>query len=189
MTFSILKKITDKISIKLGFNLQKNNSPNHKTIFKDSNIGSVDQSSNYNTTINHIHNAQENIPYISVRSLNNKLQNNILEYTIVLSNSGKSPAIITKTEVLGFTDDMRNEKALSLNENRTIINPGELVSEDLFRIIGAEALKEKYKIKLNIFYHSMGDGNKKYLTHYLYNYRGDPNLKIGIVDSGCSELK
>lgn len=120
-------------------------------------------------------------PYLSVRSMDPRIDNQSLVYSYTLANSGKLPAIITKTTIIAM-DTYRNEKLLNNNTAITILNPGESIAADLIKI-NHDSIDKTFKINLTMTYHSSFLGDNNYILTYLYNYHGNPNRPLTINGS------
>jgi hypothetical protein len=118
-----------------------------------------------------------NRPYVSVATMDSENKDGNILYSVQIKNSGKIPAILTETSVKESPETL-----LSDNKSQTIINPGELVKENLITI-APDGINEKYFIEYTINYKTPSQPGVSHTTWYKYQYDGVPNSKLYIVDS------
>ncbi len=122
-----------------------------------------------------------NRPYVSVRTMDQKMKGGSMLFSYSLANSGKTPAILTDTKVIGLGVSLDTEKVLNHTQKATILNPGEFIGADLATIT-ADGMEREYKIRLTIKYKSPSQPNARYSTSYVYRYTGDKSLPLTIID-------
>lgn len=76
-----------------------------------------------------------NRPYLSIKTMDQRIEGEKLIYSYTLGNSGKIPAIISHTKVDGLSISKDDEKILTYTNESTILDAGEYIKADLVTIL------------------------------------------------------
>ncbi|MEN6502182.1 MAG: hypothetical protein ABFC55_07375 [Tenuifilaceae bacterium] len=126
-----------------------------------------------------------NRPYVSVMTMDQKIDNNKLVFSVAIKNSGKIPAIITSSEVIAYNEDKTENKSLGKSITTLIIDPGEYIGKDIITLENySSPIKLTFVFEIN--YKSPIQKKDNYMTKYNYAFDSTKNLKLIILDT---ELK
>lgn len=122
-----------------------------------------------------------NRPYILVAAIGQEIKDDIVTFSVTIKNSGKIPAILVESEVIGFNENQSERNELSKNSSQVIINPGEILMKDLtaidLKIPGINF------IEFTIKYKSPAQDKTSYFTKYIYKYDSNVGIRLTIVES------
>ena len=123
-----------------------------------------------------------NRPYLSVMTMDENIENNVLFIKVSIKNSGKIPAIMTSSEVIAYNEDKTVNKSLGKSISTIIINPGEFMAKNMVTI-DDYTIPQKLTFEFIIKYKSPVQNVAVYLTKYRYSFDSTKNFKISIIDT------
>ncbi len=120
-----------------------------------------------------------NRPYISVMTMDSKVENNSIKYIVAIKNSGKIPALLTSSEVLAFNENETENKSLGKSLSTIVVNPGEFIRKDII-VIDNYTSPRKLTFHFEINYKSPVNKDDSYYTKYVYKFDSMSNFDLSI---------
>jgi len=123
-----------------------------------------------------------NRPYISVMTMDHRVDNNRLIISIAMKNSGKIPAIISSSEVTAYNEDLTENRSLGRNISSVVINPGEFIGQDIITIDNYTNPR-KLTFIFEIKYKTPSQQIDNYFTKYTYSFDSLIEFKLKIKNT------